>query len=1439
MKRILTLIMIAFFGLSFNASSQGLPIDLGQINADIEISSGAETIAKDRAKGITKQAASTLPVVVHIIHKGTPINTNLRYAEQPLSENINDLQVKSAIDNLNDRFANTWTPYWETPEVTNPGLARSVNALINFAFAQRTPEGNPTNGINRYSIYDIPGLTQEQIDAYVEDGVRIDESFDGGLDPDVLKNALAWNPTRYINIYVVTEMNGNSGGCGNMHDATFPNSDLINTDLDGIIIQYNTFGYGAYSTLVRGLNLQLTEAMGTYLGLYPVYQGIVSCEDALDEIAAEAQDPLYCQNNGDRVCDTGPTMYICSSLCLDDKFCDGTLEMPDGWLSTYDNYMNTGAGDFCRVRFTPGQIDRMESTINTLRSDLVDPSNLALSQPNEDGMAVELSVRRTCANEYAPTIFITNTGYQDISAGDYEVLLKKDGTTIYNLQGTSIGNISVDAQVMVPFPSLLIDELGEYTIEAEAVFKNGGTQRVDGYLTDNTSTYTLNKINDGYVNFNMQYRANDGGAGIVIKKVNGDGTEDVVMDGHKVWNNMTYQHSNNWRADNLQLSTYFKYGGALADQLGIRGQVAPWGTVWIGDTGYDPESYHEVSSTYYIEPGDYVVELNAKIFYMNQSRWYSIFGDCSDGENGENCFISINELGSVINAANQLYYETSDASFTQSLDQGDAYPFAFDPIDPANPAGTLFDGEGLNPGGTGSQPKRFEFTVIESTSAPEVPCCVDANNNGLCDSYSLDDSDVTITLSNRYPSPSRVILELVMEKPGLGVIEDVTFQIATDQEFANLVMDYDTTFSNINQEYFLTGAGQHVIKNGLTPETTYYARAIVNDRGKNVYSNPIQFTTPQDACANYGNGSTLTYDGRDYDLVSIYNMCWLKQALQTKRTNAGVSLTDGTSLIDWAQSVQDGNPTWNRNPEHTEEEIWENGTGFYYNHVAKELDDICPAGFHVNTHNDWMSLDTLLGTGKAIRRMASVVTGGYNYFGLELKTNGWFEPNWDATLASGNITPQDITWVGNSPYLFPSIDDSSPSRQGKFWVLNDDVYDGVVEGQPAANKIEVLRLSLGGPYSFARNYDFHILNYAQGQSASTLANLSYQKGFAIRCVAGGNPDPVEVLGQCGSSLATIPNYPGGNPNSTTGVYPCNYNPQSTRYNKDLCYTRDECGVCGGSGTPEGACDCDGNVRDALGVCGGPCSSDENADGVCDDIASFVNGDLTVCDFEVAKYFNGVNYSIAGFGGECWFLDNLKTTFYADGTQIQTANTKDLWVSAANNQLAVVDTRVNHDDLTPNEKSTYGHMYNWYAQNDDRNICPNGWHPATDRDWRALETSIGIEADVVNRSITSRGENTYAGAILRGGAIEFNAYPGGIRTQDGNLRGVGLQSWVWSSSPWNTIRGQYKDNAYHRSIGQAGISDGISRYSHSFGTAGSKGHGMSVRCVKNSPTSPGN
>ena len=56
---------------------------------------------------------------------------------------------------------------------------------------------------------------------------------------------------------------------------------------------------------------------------------------------------------------------------------------------------------------------------------------------------------------------------------------------------------------------------------------------------------------------------------------------------------------------------------------------------------------------------------------------------------------------------------------------------------------------------------------------------------------------------------------------------------------------------------------------------------------------------------------------------------------------------------------------------------------------------------------------------------------------------------------------------------------------------------------------------------------------------------------------------------------------------------------------------DECGVCGGSGLAPGTCDCNGTLIDIIGVCGGDCWADEDADGICDDVDECV-GEYDAC-----------------------------------------------------------------------------------------------------------------------------------------------------------------------------------------------------------------------------------
>jgi hypothetical protein len=66
---------------------------------------------------------------------------------------------------------------------------------------------------------------------------------------------------------------------------------------------------------------------------------------------------------------------------------------------------------------------------------------------------------------------------------------------------------------------------------------------------------------------------------------------------------------------------------------------------------------------------------------------------------------------------------------------------------------------------------------------------------------------------------------------------------------------------------------------------------------------------------------------------------------------------------------------------------------------------------------------------------------------------------------------------------------------------------------------------------------------------------------------------------------------------------------------------DECGVCGGTGIPDEACDCDGNVLDTLGVCGGLCMADLNNNGVCDNEEIFGCLDTYACNYNPVSLQN--------------------------------------------------------------------------------------------------------------------------------------------------------------------------------------------------------------------------
>jgi len=210
-----------------------------------------------------------------------------------------------------------------------------------------------------------------------------------------------------------------------------------------------------------------------------------------------------------------------------------------------------------------------------------------------------------------------------------------------------------------------------------------------------------------------------------------------------------------------------------------------------------------------------------------------------------------------------------------------------------------------------------------------------------------------------------------------------------------------------------------------------------------------------------------------------------------------------------------------------------------------------------------------------------------------------------------------------------------------------------------------------------------------------------------------------------------------------------------------------------------------------------------------------NGLATVTDID------GNVYNVVEIGGQCWTQENLRTTKYANGDNIPNVTDNAQWGSLTNGSWCYYD----NDNTIGN---LYGKLYNWFAVDDARSICPNGWHVPSDDEWMTLEMELGM-------SLQNAQSGGYRGTDEGGKMKEigFNHWqspntgstnssgltvlPGGFRSNSGISYSLETEANFWNSDNIGPGWQRHRYLAYDRStIGRLTILREM---------------GFSCRCVK--------
>jgi len=188
-------------------------------------------------------------------------------------------------------------------------------------------------------------------------------------------------------------------------------------------------------------------------------------------------------------------------------------------------------------------------------------------------------------------------------------------------------------------------------------------------------------------------------------------------------------------------------------------------------------------------------------------------------------------------------------------------------------------------------------------------------------------------------------------------------------------------------------------------------------------------------------------------------------------------------------------------------------------------------------------------------------------------------------------------------------------------------------------------------------------------------------------------------------------------------------------------------------------------------------------------------------------YHGYDYATVQIGEQCWFAENLRNVYYANGDAIPGALSDSLWNITSQGAQAIYMS-----DSTM--LASYGRLYNWYAVDDLRGVCANGWRVPTDIEYTVLTDFLGGQ-NIAGNALKSAPTDTpsWNGTNESG----FSALAAGYRFPHGPFAQAGVHTDIWTSTLNNSSLSWSRIIWGHQSA--------VSR------EAFNKHFGFAVRCLK--------